>query len=94
MGENPKFVFNTGSLAIDEIKENISAKTEIAKKMKRKITGEEIILIQHPVTTQLNLVEKQINNIAGVVTNGIFAIRPADVVLIGQSNGVLTLENR
>ena len=38
--------------------------------------------------------EKQINNIAGVVTNGIFAIRPADVVLIGQSNGVLTLENR
>jgi len=62
MGENPKFVFNTGSLAIDEIKENISAKTEIAKKMKRKITGEEIILIQHPVTTQLNLVEKQINN--------------------------------
>ncbi len=38
--------------------------------------------------------EKQINNIAGVVTNGIFAIKPADVVLIGQSNGVLTLENR
>ena len=37
--------------------------------------------------------EKQINNIAGVVTNGIFAIKPADVVLIGQSNGVLTLEN-
>jgi ribose 5-phosphate isomerase A len=38
--------------------------------------------------------EKQINNIAGVVTNGIFAIKPADVVLIGQSSGVLTLENR
>jgi len=37
--------------------------------------------------------EKQINNIAGVVTNGIFAIRPADLILIGQSDGVLALEN-
>jgi ribose 5-phosphate isomerase A len=37
--------------------------------------------------------EKQINNIAGVVTNGIFAIKPADVILIGQSSGVNTLEN-
>ena len=36
--------------------------------------------------------EKQINNIAGVVTNGIFAIRPADLVLVGQSDGILTLE--
>ena len=38
--------------------------------------------------------EKQINNIAGVVTNGIFAIRPADLVLVGKSNGILTLENQ
>ena len=38
--------------------------------------------------------EKQINNIAGVVTNGIFAIRPADLVLVGKSNGMLTLENQ
>ena len=38
--------------------------------------------------------EKQINNIAGVVTNGIFAIKPADVILIGQSSGVNTLENQ
>ena len=36
--------------------------------------------------------EKQINNIAGVVTNGIFAIRPADLVLVGQSNGTIRLE--
>lgn len=27
--------------------------------------------------------EQKINNIAGVVTNGIFALRPADVVLVG-----------
>jgi len=38
--------------------------------------------------------ERQINNIAGVVTNGIFAIRPADLILIGKSNGILTLENQ
>ena len=38
--------------------------------------------------------EKQINNIAGVVTNGIFAIRPANIVLIGQSDGIITLENK
>ena len=38
--------------------------------------------------------EKQINNIAGVVSNGIFAIRPADLVLIGKSNGILALENK
>ena len=30
--------------------------------------------------------------IAGVVTNGIFAIRPADLVLVGQSNGTIRLE--
>jgi len=32
--------------------------------------------------------EKEINNIAGVVTNGIFAIRPADVLLLATEKGV------
>lgn len=32
--------------------------------------------------------EEQINNIVGVVTNGLFAHRPADVVLMGTANGV------
>lgn len=35
--------------------------------------------------------EKQINHIAGVVTNGIFAIRGADVLLLGSEQGVETL---
>ncbi len=35
--------------------------------------------------------EAQLNNIAGVVTNGLFAIRPADVLLLGTSEGVKTL---
>ncbi len=32
--------------------------------------------------------ETQINQIAGVVTNGLFAARPADVLLLGNDNGV------
>lgn len=62
MGENPKFVFNVGSLAIDNIKKDISSKKTIEKKLKMKLKGDEIVLIQHPVTTQLDLVEKQIQN--------------------------------
>lgn len=36
-------------------------------------------------------IEAEINNIAGVVANGIFALRPADVVLIGTNDGVETI---
>ncbi len=35
--------------------------------------------------------EQTINNIPGVVTVGIFALRPADVVLLGTESGVKTL---
>jgi ribose 5-phosphate isomerase A len=35
--------------------------------------------------------EAELNNIAGVVTNGIFARRPADVLLLGEAAGVRTL---
>ena len=35
--------------------------------------------------------EQTINNIAGVVTNGIFALRPADVVLVAGDDGVKQL---
>ena len=35
--------------------------------------------------------EAELNNIPGVVTVGIFAIRPADVLLLGTRNGVQTL---
>ena len=36
--------------------------------------------------------ETQINAIVGVVTNGLFAARPADVLLLGTSEGVKTLK--
>jgi len=35
--------------------------------------------------------EETLNNIVGVVTNGLFALRPADVLLLGGAGGVSTL---
>ncbi len=35
--------------------------------------------------------EAQLNNIAGVVTNGLFARRPADVLLLGSAQGTRSL---
>ena len=43
--------------------------------------------IENPVE-----MERQINNITGVVTVGIFALRPADVVLLGSEEGIRTLK--
>jgi ribose 5-phosphate isomerase A len=36
--------------------------------------------------------EKEINNIPGVITVGIFALRPADVVLLGGADGVKRMD--
>ena len=36
--------------------------------------------------------EQQLNNIVGVVTNGLFAMRPADVLLLGTQEGVKTIK--
>lgn len=61
LGENPKFVFNTGSPSIDEIKENkITTLADFNKKYNHKLTGNEILLLQHPVTTQSELSEIEI----------------------------------
>jgi ribose 5-phosphate isomerase A len=35
--------------------------------------------------------EARLNGIAGVVTNGLFALRPADVLILGSDEGVKTL---
>jgi ribose 5-phosphate isomerase A len=37
--------------------------------------------------------EQQINQLTGVVTNGLFAQRPADILLLGTAQGVKTLTN-
>ena len=38
--------------------------------------------------------EADLNNLAGLVTNGIFARRPADVLLLGEAGGVRTITTR
>jgi ribose 5-phosphate isomerase A len=38
--------------------------------------------------------EAELNNIAGVVTNGIFARRPADVLLLGSEKGLGTISRK
>lgn len=36
--------------------------------------------------------EKELNNVAGVVTNGIFALRPADLIIVGTTEGAKIIE--
>jgi ribose 5-phosphate isomerase A len=51
-----------------------------------------VILDVHNLTiTDPRGLEAQLNNIAGVVTNGLFALRPADVLLLGTEDGVKTM---
>ena len=63
MGEDLKFIFLTGSPSIDElIEQRITSKKELEKKYKINFKGDEILFLQHPVTTQTNSSKKQINN--------------------------------
>ena len=56
MGENPSHVFFSGSPGIDEIKNGkISSKNTLEKKYGIKFTGNEILLLQHSVTSQHNI---------------------------------------
>lgn len=38
--------------------------------------------------------EQTINNIPGVVTNGLFAVRPADILLLGTVSGVVNINRK
>jgi UDP-N-acetylglucosamine 2-epimerase (non-hydrolysing)/GDP/UDP-N,N'-diacetylbacillosamine 2-epimerase (hydrolysing) len=64
MGENPKYVFNVGSPSIDEVLENkITSKIKLEKKFNIKISGNEIVLLYHPVTTESELSRQNIEKI-------------------------------
>ncbi|MEH6563110.1 MAG: ribose-5-phosphate isomerase RpiA, partial [Marinobacter sp.] len=39
-------------------------------------------------------VEERLNNVVGVVTNGLFARRPADLLLLGTSEGVKSIPRK
>lgn len=52
-----------------------------------------VILDVHNLTISNPVeLERQLNNIVGVVTNGLFAIRGADAVVIGEESGVKIIE--
>ena len=68
LGENPKHVFFSGSPGIDEVLTNkISSKIELEKKYKIKFTGNDILLLQHPVTTQIDSSSEQIQKILNAI---------------------------
>jgi len=79
MGENPKRVFFTGSPGIDEIVINIAQKSELEEKLGIKLTGQEIVVLYHPVTTQIETALSHISNILKAVSflkNPVIAIAP------------------
>lgn len=49
--------------------------------------GNVILDVHELAITEPLVLEQQINNIVGVVCNGIFARRPADMVLVGSATG-------
>lgn len=62
MGEKPQVIFHTGSPSIDEvIKDKITKIHELKKKYDAKVVNNEILLVQHPVTTETEEAENQIN---------------------------------
>jgi ribose 5-phosphate isomerase A len=54
--------------------------------------GNIIIDVYNMQITDPALLESQINAIVGVVTNGLFAARSADLLLLGTPEGVKTLK--
>jgi len=54
--------------------------------------GNQILDIHNLKILNPKELEAKLNNITGVVTNGLFAIRPADLLFVGSATGVEMLE--
>lgn len=54
--------------------------------------GNIILDVRNLKIMEPTVIEQKLNNIVGVVTNGLFAMRPADVLLLGTPNGVRAIE--
>lgn len=54
--------------------------------------GNDIIDVHNLQILEPEQLERRLDHIAGVVCNGLFALRPADVVLVATANGVSTLK--
>ncbi len=53
--------------------------------------GNQILDVHNLQIDSAVALEQELNNLVGVVTNGLFAARPADVLLVGTEQGVETL---
>ncbi len=53
--------------------------------------GNQILDVYNLTITNPRELEQQLNQITGVVTNGLFALRPADRLLVGDNQGTRTL---
>jgi len=83
MGENPKYVILTGSPSIDEVTNNkITNKNELKKKYGLEFSGDEILLLQHPVTTQIEDSARQIRN----TLNAIVRIKKKTIAITPNSD--------
>ena len=83
MGENPNNVFFTGSPGVDDIKNNrITSKKQLEKKFAIKFSGGEIILLQHPVTTQSENSKKEIDKIM----KAIFKLKRNTICILPNSD--------
>ena len=83
MGENHKFVFLTGSPSIDElVGGKITSKIELEKKYKIKLDGEQILFLQHSVTTQSKSSKKQIIN----SLNAIVKLKKTTIIISPNSD--------
>ncbi len=54
--------------------------------------GNVILDIHNMEIMEPTKLEQNLNNIPGIVTNGLFALRPADVLLLGTEDGVKTMK--
>ncbi|MFL0800436.1 MAG: ribose-5-phosphate isomerase RpiA [Agarilytica sp.] len=52
--------------------------------------GGEILDVHDMSITDAIALEEQINHITGVITNGLFAMRAADILMLGTSDGIVT----
>ncbi|MCV0399632.1 MAG: UDP-N-acetylglucosamine 2-epimerase [Nitrosarchaeum sp.] len=81
MGECPKNIFYTGSLSIDEIlNKNITKKETLEKKYDITLTQKSILAVQHPVTTEVSNVNKQISETIQALSK-----IKTDIIIIGPN---------
>lgn len=61
MGENPKYVFNVGCPVIDMIvSTKLKSKEELAEELKLDTSKPMLLIMQHPVTTEVDSAQEQI----------------------------------